>query len=447
MKKVYLPIITVANYLSLSMTQDEYLTLAIYGPVIGNLLIMTNKKLNSLFKESSLLKYNLYPFCDQDLRYVNIDENNPDNNADFVKTAMFNSYMYIMKIPPCSNNMEYITFKVIEKMWKTDKQIKNYINTHFKNVKIEQRNTKPNEPTDYLITFEYKTGEIYTITGEHKAVSFTINGRAAAGTKIEDFIQAIKDRTPDMINKVLFKVESIEENGNYIMKSFFVGNFLTRIAINHNGFTLNKSGVGATIPSDFTIAPFVWRFNCQSIDDICETIIQADINRKTGNKQYFIRDENNKEFMLYSDDENRYGFVEILRKPNNTPYISVNDKEIILSRYSKKFKLYKKWTNIPLDKISVKKPYIKKPINKQPQDIRLRDTLIETYNIQNWDDWCKNNYGIKPIKSICKNKDVVLIYVSKTGKINWPSQKYKNKFILENPNYIDDLNKLLSNAA
>lgn len=432
MKKIYLPIITVANYLSASMTQDEYLTLNIYGPVIGNLLVMTNKKLNSLFKNSSSLKYMLYPFCKQDLRYVNIDENNSENNADFVRSAMFYLSSYISKIPPCSNNMEYITFKVIEKMWKTDKKIKEYINTHFKNVKIEQRNTKPNEPTDYLITFEYKTGEIYTITGEHKAVSFTLNGRAAAGTKIEDFIQAVKDRKPDMINKVLFKVETVEENGNYIMKSFFVGNFLTRIAINHNGFTLNKSGAGATIPSDYVIAPFVWRFNCHSIDDICETIILADINRKTKNKQYFIRDENNKEFMLYSDDKNQYGFVEILRKPNNTPYISVNGKETILSNYGKKFQQYKKWTNISLDKISVNKiKYNKKHYHTRN---KYRIKYLETIKSQLLEQ--NQNIDISKLAGVQRvivNGTPKIIMVSKKGNIEVGKKIWKDQYYSKHP--------------
>ena len=422
------------NWETILWELDKKMNRLIYGDVVGGFLNLLNEKTNNLFRTLPLQKYELYPFCDGDINNIDLSD---DSNPEVLKIKT-KAYNFSVTIPPCSNKVEYYTLQVVKALLKKDKDIIDYLKNHKLTFNLIHRIEKTNEESDYMleIVLEHNgTKYINNFLGEHKATTYSENGKCAAGGKISDLIQKIKISDDKLVYKILFKVDTLFENGTYVFKKFFAGNFLTRIGMSAEKNQIIWSNNSAQIYSDYNKVALIWLLQHNSLDDICNYIVNGYENKINKIKNpFFIM--NDKEYVwVYNKGKNIetavYGFYEIKRNERNIPYFTdYKNQNILLSKSPNKFKQYKEWTKIILgrkttqsSKLNIKKTKNTKMAKHMMEyRLKLRQALLEQ----------KPGIPIEKltgIQRIIVNKKPIIVCVSKYGKVESGRIKWKENFI------------------
>jgi hypothetical protein len=419
---------------------DKKMNLLIYGDALGGFHNLLNEKVNKSFKNFPLHKYELYPFCDGDINNIDLSD---DSNPEVLKIKT-KAYNFSSTIPPCSNKVEYYTVQALNALIKKDKDIIDYLKKNKLTFKLKHRIEKTNEDSDYALEVSLEENgikHIFNILGEHKATSYSDNGKCAAGGKIGDLIEKIKISDDKLVYKILFKVDTLFENGTYVFKKFFVGNFLTRIGMSAEKNQIIWSNNSAQIFSDCNKAVLVWLLQHNSLDDICNYIVNGYENKINKIKNpFFIMD--NKEYVwIYNKGKNIetgvYGFYEIKRNERNIPYYTdYKNQNILLSKSTHKFKQYKEWTKITLGRKTTQSSKLN---IKKTKNIKMAKHMME-YRLKLKQALLEQNPGIPiekltGIQRIIINKKPIIVCVSKYGKVETGRIKWKEKFYSEHPEF------------
>jgi len=401
-----------------------------YGEEVGTFMIMITEKANKLFKDLPLAKYELYPFCEGDINKIDITD---DTNPEVIKMKVA-AYNKSTTIPPCANKVEYYSKWVFDALIKKDPEIRRYIKKHFKLLELEHR-LKPNEVSDYFFRYQLKHGNagIVELLAEHKSVSYMVKGKCAVGSTVKNLIQDIEDRNPDMTHKILFKVDSERDpqTGVWMVRNFFMGNFLSRIGISAENGKLQVSNGSAHIMSECSITALMKMLLCKNLDDICNYIVSSYnnyLNKHT--EAFFIYD--GKEYFTYNTKDLYYGFYEVKRDERNIPYYTNKDgKNINLSAMSfDKYKKYKKWTQITMTRA--------KTTHNSGNDNKTSYRYNYLANIKQL--LLEQNPGVdismlRGIHRVVSNDKPLIISVSKNGAVEVGRTRWKNKFYSEHPEF------------
>lgn len=429
--------VTENNWHTIIGVRDDEMTIKIYGDCLGKFFNLLRKKFNEQFKDMSLMKYELYSFCECDINTIDIfDDSNP-----IVRQMKVDAYNFSLTIPPCSNKVEYYTKRNFDKLIKTDEELKKYIKKYFNHIELVHRNTKSNESSDYYFDIELKNGYKVQLLGEHKSVIYSHHGKCSAGSTIDKLITGIKEYNDDLLYKILFKVDNIydEVQNKYVVKNVFIGNFLTRIGISSDVSRIFCSSNSAQITSEKSVLSLLWNLRFNSFDDICNYIVQSYDNKLHKKREYFFINDN-KEYTSYChqrDNINYYGFAEVKRTDNNTPYINdCFNNNILLSQCNKtKYKYYKSWTNISLQRPSA----IKNKSNKKRKTYyhtrsKYRIKYLETIKSQLLEQ--NRNIDISKLAGVQRvivNGTPKIIMVSKKGNIEVGKKLWKDQYYSKHP--------------
>ena len=429
--------VTETNWHTIIGVHDNEMTIKIYGEWLGNFFNLLRKKYNDNFKDMSLMKYELYSFCECDINTIDIfDDSNP-----IVRQMKIDAYNFSLTIPPCSNKVEYYTKRNFDKLIKIDKELQKYIEKYFNHIELTHRNTKSNESSDYYFDIELKNGYKVKFLGEHKSVIYEPYGKCAAGSTIGKLINDIKEYNDDLLYKILFKVDNIYDDvqNHYIIKNVFIGNFFTRIGISSDVSTIFCSSNSAQITSEKSILSLLWNLRFNSFDDICNYIVQSYDNKLHKKREYFFINDN-KEYTCYShnrDNINYYGFTEIKRTGNNKPYINdCFNKNILLSKFgTKKYKYYKNWTKISLQRPSAIKNKSNKKRKKHYQTrstyrIKYLDNIKSKLLEQNQNI---DIYKLAGVQRVIVNGIAKIVMVSKKGNIEVGKKVWKDQYYSKHP--------------
>ena len=423
--------VTENNWHTIIGVHDDEMTIKIYGKCLGEFFNLLRKKFNENFKDMSLMKYELYSFCECDINTIDIF----DDSDSIVRQMKVDAYNFSLTIPPCSNKVEYYSKRNFDKLIKTDKELKKYIRKYFNHIDLIHRNTKSNESSDYFFEIELKQGFKVKFLGEHKSVMYSPYGKCSAGSTINKLITDIKEYNDDLLYKILFKVDNIydEVQNKYIVKNVFIGNFLTRIGISSDVSTIFCSSTSAHITSEKSILSLLWNLRFNTFDEICNYIVQSYDNKLHKKREYFFINDN-KEYTSYShkrDNINYYGFAEIKRTDKNIPYINdcFNNKILLSICGTTKYKHYKGWTNISLQRPSVIKNKSKKRQKYYHTRSTYRIKYLENIKLKLLEQ--NQNIDISKLAGVQRvivDRSPKIIMVSKKGNIEVGKKQWKDQY-------------------